>query len=613
MNIKNINKYFFLFLFFCFYKVYSINEILKFQKVIEKITILGENSGYIKSIQYKGRFTKQSDKIIPIFSNELEKVGNFKRLDYYSGQELEKGIKVNIQAIQTNSFYDNIKGYFVQLEDTSLNFSIQYEVSSKHLILLSSFDLISYPNSDTIVYEINCPRDLFLILKPDTNIHFYHIDTLLIDNNVKKYSIISIPNVKQNLKTKLVSNYEFEQQVVKPIRSIVISSGKLDSWKYFNNWFNELIKDNIKLKSQSISFFNSIITNKETEAEITRKVFDYVKSNIKYVDIENGIEGFRPRDVNDILVKKYGDCKDMANLICQILKYYNINASIAIIATVDYSYKTDFPSLSSANHAICVVKTKSNEFYYLDATNKTGRYDMPSEFIQGQDFFAVNNDGGYLGKVPVISADKNSSEMIFNLSLNNNILEGTVTDKRLNYSSSFIKYLVENHTVTEGKVKINQYYAQLSPNIKFLNIKTEIEDDSSITNSEIIMSNSINNIEGKCFLLLKGLIFPHQYPKKINKGYRFIPFKTFDNHFVYQINFGHKIKIISKPQDVKIETESGIMSFNIIAKDEKTVIIDCRFIMNKIELSDSDIKDYERINDELQKKINSSIEYEFVD
>lgn len=610
------NKALHIFLFFLIlvysFDLYSFQGGVKCQKIIERITIFGEKSGYFKRVIYKGRFNNQSEKVIPIASNELEKVSNFKRLDYHTGEFSQKGIYIEEQSIKTDQFYDNLKGYLVHLEDTSLNFALQYEVSCKHLILLSTFDLISYPYADTVIYEIKSPLNLFLNLKEDTGIHYYKIDTTIIDDYTKMYTIISIPGVKANAKKKMFSNYEFERDIAPPLRVIVIPAGTVNGWQYFNSWFNELIKDNIKLKPQSINTINAIVIKDLNEEEIIKTVFNYVKSNIKYVAIENGLEAFRPRDVNDVLEKKYGDCKDMANLICQILKYYKINASIAIIATIDYKYKTDFPSLSSANHAICVVKSKSNKFYYLDATNKTGTFDMPSEFIQGQQYFAINDNGGSLGIVPVITADKNYSKTTLNLTVNNTSLSGTIDDKKKNFSSSFAKYFVENYTIVDSKLKISQYYNQLNPNVKFTNLKTIITDSSSSVTSDVSVSNAISKLESKNFLLLKALIFPHQFPKKINMGFRFIPYQTIDNNFVYQIDFDHKIKLISKTKDVKIENKASSLNFSIIVSNEKTIIIEYRFRINNVELNETDTAEYEKLNEEMLKKINSSIEYEII-
>jgi len=237
---------------------------------------------------------------------------------------------------------------------------------------------------------------------------------------------------------------------------------------------------------------------------------------------------------------------------------------------------------------------------------------MPSEFIQGQPYFAINDNGGNLGSVPVISSDQNYSKTVLTLSVNGTSLKGIIDDKRQHFSATFVKYFIQNYTSVDSKSKISQYYNQLNPVIKFTNFNTIVTDSSSKVTSDVNISNVISRLESKNFLLLKSLIFPHQFPKKISNGLRFIPYKTIDNNFVYQINFTNKIKLISKTKDIKIENKASFLNFCINVKDEKTITIDYQFKINKVELNESEIREYENLNEEMLKKINSSIEYEII-
>ncbi|MES2513012.1 MAG: hypothetical protein V4580_02665, partial [Bacteroidota bacterium] len=152
----------------------------------------------------------------------------------------------------------------------------------------------------------------------------------------------------------------------------------------------------------------------------------------------------------------------------------------------------------------------------------------------------------------------------------------------------------------------------LNPTIKFTNFKTTVTDSSSNVTSDITVLNTINKLESKNFLLLKSLIFPHQFPKKITKGFRFISYQTINNNFVYQINFEHQIKLISKTNDVKIENKSSSLNFSIAFNGDKTITINYQFKINNVELNDIEIAEYEQLNEEMLRKINSSIEYEIV-
>lgn len=591
-------------------KLFSNGEEIHYHKIIQKINILNESYGYTKQITCKGVFLNKLDKSISIVSNELEKLENFKNIGFISNKAIQKDIEINENTVATESFYDGLKEYSIQYFDTSMAFGLQYDVSCKHLILLSTFPLVEYPNVDTLIYEIKSPVNFYLKFKSDTSLHFFTIDTTFTDYNFKTYRIISIPKRKIDIKKSFHSMYEINRFVNPSLRVIVISAGGNDEWKYFNNWFNMLIKDNVKLKAQSLKAITPIINGNETEEEIIKKVFEYINTNIKYVAFENGLEGFRPRDVNSILLNKYGDCKDMANVLCQILRYYNLNASIAVIGTIDYPYQIDFPSLASANHAICIVKTKVGKTFYLDATNKTGTYYLPSQFIQGQYYFAFNDRGGEKNRVPIMSSDRNRSNSFFSMMVYKTSLSGTNKNDYLNYSGSMIKHFTRNSTESDAKISISKSFNQLNSTIKFTNIKTNVIDSIVTVNSDVVINNVVNKIDNKNFLLLKFLVFPHQYPKKIKEEFSLITYQTNDSHFFYEINFNDAIKVISKLNDFHFNNEYLSFDLNFKIKDEKTLIIEYYYKLNKIELKNDEIKVYEKLNVDIIKIFNTSIEYE---
>ncbi len=599
------------FIFLLTVKLYSVNEPIHYSKLVEQITVLGSSNGYTKKIICKGQFLNKLDKTISIVANELENISKFKRINYLNNNIIDKGIEIFEHSISSTSFYDGLKEYIIQYTDTGITFGLQYEVSCKQLILLSDLPLGNYPNADTLVYEINTPLNYYLKLKRDTsNAYNLRIDTLLINKNIKKYIIVSIPKYKVKLKESYPSNYEINNQIPASLRVLLMPAGEYNEWQFFNNWFSNLIKDNVTLKVQSRQQLNSILNGDENEEEKIKKIFNFINTNIKYVDIENGLNAFRPRDVNSILYKKYGDCKDMANVLCQTLNYYKIEANIALIATINYRYQLDFPSLSSANHAICIAKTKTGKIFYLDATDKTGSYNLPSQFIQGRPYFAINTSGGERNTVPIINFLRNNITSSYTITEDNNSLKGEVKNEYSNYSGSEIRYMCRNLTNNDAKSSLTKNINLLNSNTKFSNIKTEIIDSIAKLNADVVISNVINKVGNKKYLLLKFLMFPHQYPKKIKEDFRFITYTTNNNHFFYEITLVNNIKITKNNKDYHFKNETMSFDFTIKTKENNKLIIEYTLIINKIELSKKEIIEYEKLNEEIIKIFNTSIEYE---
>jgi hypothetical protein len=126
----------------------------------------------------------------------------------------------------------------------------------------------------------------------------------------------------------------------------------LPSWDEFVAWYHRIaegsdtIDDTVKAEAAALAQG----TNDRTEK--MRRAFEFV-SSLRYIAIELGVKGFRPRTPAEVLANRYGDCKDKANLLVAMLKCMGIEARFVLL---DREGSTDitFPSWQF-NHAICFV------------------------------------------------------------------------------------------------------------------------------------------------------------------------------------------------------------------------------------------------------------------
>src|SRR5690606_35368364 len=95
-----------------------------------------------------------------------------------------------------------------------------------------------------------------------------------------------------------------------------------------------------------------------------------------------------PRDCNFVNLKGRGDCKDMANLLYAIYKEFGFEVYPAISRTRSRNKKLDFPSLSLANHMICVLYLDGNPVF-LDATERFCAFGDPSLQVFNTEVFVV--------------------------------------------------------------------------------------------------------------------------------------------------------------------------------------------------------------------------------
>ncbi len=227
-----------------------------------------------------------------------------------------------------------------------------------------------------------------------------------------------------------IKNYTVDSKVVE----VLGDENKL--FQYYKGFVKNLNQDeNADLKDLSLA----LTKNQTNDVDKIKSIFYWVKDNIKYIAFENGYEGFIPREASFVFQRKFGDCKDMANIISGMAKYANIkNVTIAWIGTrsIPYSY-SELPTPSVDNHMIAVFKN-GEEYLFLDATDKETRYGIPTAFIQGKEAM-FNDNGNYkIIPVPIVPPEKNEIKEVVKLSIDKTKLVGSGTLELIGYNRSHI-------------------------------------------------------------------------------------------------------------------------------------------------------------------------------
>ena len=204
------------------------------------------------------------------------------------------------------------------------------------------------------------------------------------------------------------------------------------------NYYQKFVKNLNKKEDPDLKALSLQITkDKKTDEEKIKSIFYWVKENIKYIAFENGYEGFIPREASLVFERKFGDCKDMGNIISCMAQYANVkNVTIAWIGTrsIPYSYN-DLATPSVDNHMIAIFK-KGDEYVFLDATDKETRYGIPTAFIQGKEVLFSENDQYKIYPVPVVPANQNEIRETLHLKIENSKLTGSSKMERYGYNRS---------------------------------------------------------------------------------------------------------------------------------------------------------------------------------
>jgi hypothetical protein len=378
-------------------------------------------------------------------------------------------------------------------------------------------------------------------------------------------------------------------------------------------WYNGFL-NHAKTKDQDLvkTVSDSISKNATSGLEKAKGIFKWVQDNISYVAVEDGYSGFIPRRADEVIKKKYGDCKDMANLLVELMKNCGLDARHVWIGTRDipYTYYDVYTPIVD-NHMIAAVKM-DNVFYFLDATGKFMPFGFPTSMIQGKVALVEENDKHFeLKKVEVIASDSNSMKDSVQLYISGDKLNGTGT------------YHLSGYPMIESKIQLSyaennseqKYFKELllKGNNKFKLLNYELDDVVRVNDPMAIsytfeMDNYISSNTNEIFVNMnigKTGLSP-LVAQEINgeafstNDYNYIK----DDYFSLTIPSGYTVDFT--PADNLIEHDFLSYSSTYSIKGNK-LVLHRRLVVNYLELSGDQLSKFNATVASIQKIERSNI------
>ncbi len=202
-----------------------------------------------------------------------------------------------------------------------------------------------------------------------------------------------------------------------------IGARNFTNWTEVSRWYSELSDPQAAPDETVAAKARELTAGAQTELARIQAIARYVQS-LQYISIQIGVGRFRPHSAAEVMAKRYGDCKDKANLMRALLKAVGIEAFPVLIYSGDQTYvREEWASPSQFNHCIVAVKVgrqtqgptiiehpKLGRLLIFDATDdNTPVGDLPGH---EQNSFALvaAGDAGALLRMPVTPPEANQLE-----------------------------------------------------------------------------------------------------------------------------------------------------------------------------------------------------------
>lgn len=245
---------------------------------------------------------------------------------------------------------------------------------------------------------IDVPDSVHLTIT-ERNLHFPRRTTHAHGRTVYLWATQDVPTVKSE------AFAADSDTVITRIRYALPST-----WGQIGQWYANLVRDRYTVTRTVAHTVDSLVAAASTRDDSIRAVEQWVAGKIRYVSIDLGIGGYRPRMPDSVIATGFGDCKDKATLFVTALAHLGITAYPVLLDATAGVVDPALPSIAQFNHEIAAVKTAAR-YTYTDLTDEFRPYGTLPFSEQGGFGVVVHPDGSTEEvTLPEDSADVNLAD-----------------------------------------------------------------------------------------------------------------------------------------------------------------------------------------------------------
>lgn len=300
----------------------------------------------------------------------------------------------------------------------------------------------------------------------------------------------------------------------------------IQSWQEVNQWAVELYDIDLSLPGELIAQIDQW-KQELGQAGAINKIIEFVQDDIRYFGIELGINSHLPRTPQEILKKRYGDCKDKAVLMTAMLKQINIKAYPALVSSRrGKGIIQDLPSPFSFDHVISHFKFKGKE-YWVDGTVTSQRGNLQQKGFINYDYALVlKNNQKRLKAIKATyegqDVSRSYTEETFNISPAENKAQLNVISQYEGLKAEELRRFFYRNTPENAHSNLLDYYAKFYPEINS-DAQYVLNDNRENNQLAIDEAYNINNFASidsarKIFKIYAPTITTQLYkPEKVNR------------------------------------------------------------------------------------------------
>ena len=281
--------------------------------------------------------------------------------------------------------------YKVSLEDMVPSGADQwfwgsYTFQSTDPTLQTNYALRLYGDKQFRWKAVNCELDPEIMIEGETKTYLWHYG--------ETHSIRE--SIGQSNTSELAAQFRFSS---------------VNSWDAISAWYADLARDRYTSSQEIDELARDLTQSVNTSTEKIHQLYNFVASQIRYVSIQLGQGAYQPTAADQVLIKRYGDCKDKSTLLISLLASIGISAFPALMSPSPYDpIDLDLPSVGQFSHLIVAIPIAENglnkrqnmdsDYLWLDPTASSCPFGTLPTSNQGRTALLVKNKTANFVKIP---------------------------------------------------------------------------------------------------------------------------------------------------------------------------------------------------------------------
>jgi len=170
-----------------------------------------------------------------------------------------------------------------------------------------------------------------------------------------------------------------------PPPDVEISS--FPSWEEVGKWFGSLEQAKAVATPEIRAKAEELTKGKTSEDEKLHAIYDFVSTRFRYIGIDLGMGRYSPHAASDVLVNRYGDCKDKHTLFAALLQAAGITSYPALISS-KFRVDSSFPTMGLFDHVITAIP-RGDSFLFLDTTPEVAPFGLLVQNIRDRQALVI--------------------------------------------------------------------------------------------------------------------------------------------------------------------------------------------------------------------------------